>query len=364
VNHLDSGELRRILDEPEDCSAQVRLHAQTCEQCRARASLIAADAEHAARTLGGRTTADPSRAYLRIRDRLAPEPSSAGWHRALAAGALAAAFIAALLFTPLGGLARSFLTVFEPRQFEPIEVSRTDLRNLHLLPQADDVGTQRTVLKPKRQVAQSLAVAQQRTGFAVLRPTVLPPGFGSIHSYRTISPGELTFTFSAAKARAFERRSGKALPPMPPSLDGTSVRLRTGYVFNAHYESVSAAQSNRRREQRTDFFELVEAQIPRVTSTGASLDTLEHYLLSMPNVSPQLAAQIRALGDIQNTVPVPVIIDKQTARRISVGASRGLAIGDNTGLGAGVMWEKNGMIYVVAGPLSMDKVMAIANGLR
>jgi hypothetical protein len=132
-------------------------------------------------------------------------------------------------------------------------------------------------------------------------------------------------------------------------------------MFSAHYE---ASPQNGKRAKRTAFFELVEAQAPRVTSTGASLETLERYLLAMPNVSPNLAAQLRALGDIQNTVPVPVVIDKQTARSVSIQGAKGLAVGDNTGLGAGVMWQKNGIIYVVAGPLSMDEVMSVANGLR
>jgi hypothetical protein len=170
----------------------------------------------------------------------------------------------------------------------------------------------------------------------------------------------MTFTFNAAKARAFERRSHKELPPMPAGLDGTTVRLQTGAVFNAHYESGTGKRSAR----RTASFELIEAPAPRVTSTGASLETLERYLLSMPNVSPDLASQIRALGDVESTLPVPVMIDKQTARSVSVHGSGGLAIGDNTGLGAGVVWQKNGIIYVVAGPLSMDEVTSIADGLR
>ena len=146
---------------------------------------------------------------------------------------------------------------------------------------------------------------------------------------------------------------------MPAGLDGTTVQLQTGQVFNAHYEAAHAKGSG-----RAPFFELVEAPAPRVTSTGASLDVLERYLLSMPNVSPKLAEQIRALGDIRNTVPVPVVIDKQSAKRVAVQGVEGLAVGDNTGLGAGVMWQKNGIIYAVAGPISMDDVLTVANGLR
>jgi hypothetical protein len=42
----------------------------------------------------------------------------------------------------------------------------------------------------------------------------------------------------------------------------------------------------------------------------------------------------------------------------------GYAVGDNTGLGSGVIWEKGGIIYGVAGTLSQDAVLSVANSLR
>lgn len=362
MKHLDSGELRRMLDEPQAFSDEARLHAQSCADCRARAAAASGDASYAADVLGGAIAADPDAAYAALAERFARRTDRSRWYASLSAGALAACFAAALLLTPLGGYARSFLTIFEPQRFEPIHVSRADLQNLRLLPQANDVGVQRVERKPERTKYASIDTALEHVSFHALKPTVLPQNFGNVHSFSVMSPGEMTFTFSAAKARAFERRSHKEVPAMPAGLDGTTVRLQTGQVFNAHYEATSKSKPKSRSDGK--FFELVEAPAPHVTSTGASLDTLERYLLSMPNVSPNLAAQIRALGDIQNTVPVPVIIDKQTARPVQVNGTSGLAIGDNTGLGAGVMWQKNGTIYVVAGPLSMDEVMAVANGLR
>lgn len=361
MKHLDSGELRRMMDEPDAFGDEAREHASTCRECCARAQEVADDAAYAGRALTGDIAVDSSRAFAEIRERAATPSIVPRWYPALTGGALAAVFVAALLLTPLGTYARSFLTIFQPQQFEPIRVSRADLQNLRLLPQANDVGVQRVVIKPKRTAYENIASAQKNASFPLLKPSVLPRGFGTVHTFYVASPGEMTFTFSAAKARAFEKRSHKALPPMPAGIDGTTVRLQTGQTFNAHYEATAPGG---KRGARTASFELVEMRAPRVTSTGVSLDTLERYLLSMPNVSPDLAAQIRALGDVQNTLPVPVMIDKQTARSVSVHGAGGLAIGDNTGLGAGVVWQKDGIIYVVAGPLSMDEVTSIADGLR
>lgn len=363
MKHLDEGELRRMLDEPAAIEDELRRHAAACGVCRARSAAIEADARLAARMFAGTPAVDAQRAYEAVQDRIAVRGMRPAWYRPLAACAAAAAFVLALIFTPLGGYARSFLTIFEPQQFQAIEVSRAELQDLRLLPQADDVGTQRVIRKPVRTVYDTLASAKARSAFALLEPSVMPAQFGAVHQYALTSPGEMTFTFSAKKARAFVRRSGKALPPMPSGLDGAMIRLQTGDVFTAHYEASPQMPKSKRRGP-TPSFELIEAQRPRVTSSGTSLSTLEQYLLAMPNVSPELAQQIRALGDIRNTLPVPVAIDKMSAQSVSVQGVKGLAVGDNTGLGAAVMWEKNGIVYVVTGPLTMNDVMAVANGLR
>lgn len=356
MKHLNEGRLRQMIDEPAALAADERAHAQCCEVCCKRASDLAANAQFASARLRGGIPAEAAAVLTRVQEQVIAPRAPAAFYRPLAACAAAAAFALALLFTPLGGYARSLLTIFEPQQFEPIDITQTDLRDLRLLPHAEDIGTLRTLRKPQRTSYASISSAQRHLAFDVLRPSVLPPHFGTVHSFSTMTPGTSTFTFSAKKARAFVARSHKALPPMPPALDGASVRVDTGYAFNAHYEGSGP--------QKQSYFELFEAQAPRVTSTGAAAATLENYVLSLPNISPQLAAQIRALRDIRTTVPVPVRVDKQTARRVGVQGVQGLAIGDNTGLGAGVLWQKNGIVYVVAGPLSMNEILTVADGLR
>jgi len=42
----------------------------------------------------------------------------------------------------------------------------------------------------------------------------------------------------------------------------------------------------------------------------------------------------------------------------------GLALGDNTGLGAGVIWIKGNTVYAVAGTLKQSQILVIANNLH
>ncbi|HEY8298250.1 MAG TPA: hypothetical protein VIG32_09530 [Candidatus Baltobacteraceae bacterium] len=271
----------------------------------------------------------------------------------------AAALALALIFTPLGGYASGFLTIFQPKQFTTVDISQTDLTHFKLLPRADRFGTSREVVRPRHIRLASLAAAKSHVDFAVLRPQNVPGSLSRPRSYDVQTPGEFTFTFSAKKARAYAARQHRRLPAMPANLDGTTVRVALGSVVVATYGT--HARGTRRIEP---FLTFVQARAPRVTSTGATLPALESYVLAMPGIAPQLASQIRALGDLSQTLPIPIRPDKQTAQRITVGGAPGLAIGDNTGLGAGVVWEKNGIVYGVAGTLSEDDVLAFANGLR
>jgi len=123
------------------------------------------------------------------------------------------------------------------------------------------------------------------------------------------------------------------------------------------------------REQHDDISDLpplviVEAVAPRVYSTGATTREIEGYLLSMPGVAPQLADEIRAIGDPSTTMPIPVPIDKSYSQQVSIDGTRGLAIGDNTGVGGMILWQKNGIVYGVCGGMQQQQLMEVAQSLR
>jgi anti-sigma factor RsiW len=101
-----------------------------------------------------------------------------------------------------------------------------------------------------------------------------------------------------------------------------------------------------------------------VTSTGATVAQIEDYLLRQPGVSPSLAAEIRSIGDPETTMPIPIPIERAFGLRVTVQGVSGLGVGDNTGVGGVVVWQRGGIIYAVAGQLPQRDILAIAESLR
>jgi hypothetical protein len=103
---------------------------------------------------------------------------------------------------------------------------------------------------------------------------------------------------------------------------------------------------------------------PKLSSTGVSVTEIENYVLRLPGVSPQLASAIRSIGDLTTTLPIPIPVDLASSQPVTVQGAQGLAVGDSTGVGSLVVWEKNGIVYGVGGTLAESEVLNIANSLH
>jgi hypothetical protein len=173
--------------------------------------------------------------------------------------------------------------------------------------------------------------------------------------YGAMTKTTATFVFDASLARASAAAIGRTAPPMPAKLDGSTLVLSGGPALVITYGGESSANGG---------LFIGVAKAPTVSSDGASVAEIQAYLLSQPSVSPALAAQIRAIGDPASTLPVPIPVGQAQARNVSVHGTTGLFVGDSTGLGSGVIWQQNGLVYVVGGTLTEAEVLAVANSLK
>ena len=207
--------------------------------------------------------------------------------------------------------------------------------------------------------ASSAAQAAALAGTTLRVPGWLPSGVPATVSYQVMPASTATFTFSAARARASAAATGKALPPMPPSLDGSSLRATVGPVVVATYGSGALSMAH-----AVPDLVIAQAPAPSVASTGASVRQILTYILAQPGISPTLVSEIKAIGDPTSALPVPIPIDIATAQPVRINGASGLVIGDNTRVGSGVVWAQNGMVYAVAGGMPESDVLAVARSLQ
>ena len=386
MSHISEGELRRMLDQPQSFPEEQRAHLESCERCRTIAAAVVADAGKAAMLMegAGKVPADPEAALDTLRKRgLSPlaAPASSrsirfGPRRTLRP-VLGVAMVGLMGMLLVGtGVAGNLIKIFEPDKVVGVPV---DMQTLNSLPDLSNYGTVAIVQEPEDAPAATLAEAAERTGVKLLVPSNLPAGLGT-ERIHTMSTGRASFTFDASKANKAAIGDDFTLPP---SLDGSSLFLEAGPVavqifggpedVAADKAAIEQAAKAAAAPEKADMAGLlsslpdliiVQMKSPVLSSNGPSVADFRDALLTLPNLSPALKAQIEAIGDPSTTLPLPIPIDLATSEEVDVNGVTGLAVGDNTGFGSGVVWQSGGVVRAVAGPLTQDEVLEIARSMR
>lgn len=316
---------------------------------------------------------DTERALARLRarveaERIAPVTRGAWEPRQIAANiwlkGLAAAATVALVATLLtvSGVAETILTIFEPKQIVAVPITMNDLRGA---PSFDAYGTLTWTEQPRPYDVPDVRTAARESGMTVLIPSNLPAGVGAPR-YGVMPKTTATFTFSAEKTRQSAAALKRTPPPMPANIDGSKLFITGGPAVVAIYDDGTRPTETTGASPFSGMPKLIVAQgkPPVVQSDGVTVEQLQSYLLSQPGISPQLAAQVRAIKDPSSTLPVPIPVDMATSKKVTVQGVEGIFVGDSTGLGSAVIWQKDGIVYGVAGTLTEQQVLAVANSLR
>jgi hypothetical protein len=247
--------------------------------------------------------------------------------------------------------AADWLPIFHTEHVTVLSVNPAQLDQLPDLSAFGDVQLDGNVAP--EEVADA-AAAHDRTGLDVPVVVGLPTGVGGIPTYEVGHQVSATFTFSAAKAAQAAATQGHPLPPLPAGLDGSRVRLQAG-------PGVAEVWSQGRGVPTLVVARLVA---PTADSSGVPFETLRSYLLSLPGLSPGLAAQLRAFPADASTLPLPVPADQVSTSAADVGGVQATVLSAKDGTLAAVVWVKDGVLTGVGGSLSTDEVLTVARGLR
>jgi predicted anti-sigma-YlaC factor YlaD len=367
VRHVADGMLRRLDDEPLAIPDRVTDHLAGCERCRARRARIARDTESASRLLSApQLVPDAGMAWGRVQRELhrTPEeetdrrrtPAAMFRRRRFPTVSLRAGLVMGAVGTVVAGTAAAatLTTIFAPTHVAPVSVSQSDLRAITALMGDNHVlggfatpsgsralrfGTIKWFSSGPAQPASSLAEATAEAGLTASLPAHLPAGVGAVQQFMVQPRVSATVTFNSRT----------------PGLGGSSVTLHAGPAVLAQYAAAG----------RTDVPTLGVMTMPRPTarSTGATVSQVEAFLLVQPGIPSELAEEVRLLGDLRTTLPVPVP-PGASVRSVRVAGWPGVLVADSSNAAAGVVWEDGrGMIHVVAGILDSQDVLNVADQL-
>lgn len=374
MHHVPDGILRRLIDEPLAVADQDAEHVRRCRRCQLHRELVIQDARMA-RDLMSRPQVVPDidRAWERF-GKTADHPVRHVPRRLRRRSTVVTAGAAAGVLTLAGAAAAATLSVvLSPTHVAPLAVSHGDLQALTAVLGVDSQGlwgsasasasggaTRRgpspalgnktwkygTIewSSPPRPVrTKSLKRAETTAGMAASLPSRLPRGAGGAPTFLALPPASVTVTFDGAAG---------------PSIAGSVLTLHVGPGILAEY----GGSGNGLGDAPT--LAIVTMERPTATSSGVTTAELESFVLDRPGFPPDLAKEVRLLGELQTVLPIPVPpgLSETSA---TVAGSPGLVLSAGNGAVSAVVWEdRSGIVRTVGGLLDRKDVLDVARQLR
>ena len=378
MRHVSEGTLRRLIDEPLAIPDQLADHVMTCTRCQSVRERIAVDASIAHASIARpqlMPDVDAAWADLVRRagvDRSSP-PAPRRAHQVLGRTVSTGVAVAAVGTLAAGAVAAATLTtVFAPDQVAPgPNLSLSSIQTF-----AEDLGLSGLVSRSSSSVSRngrvtttpaapstrdwrdgtigplvvggeehvaSLQQAETETGLSLHVPAALPSGVSG--------PPTFAVEKQVREEVTFDSRAG--------SLAGSTLTVSFGPVVVAAYGGglglghVSDVPS----------FAVVAMERPSATSNGATTSELESFLLAQPGIPSDLARQIRLLGNLQTTLPVPVP-PGATESSTTVAGDQAVEVALPSAGVSAVVWEDSGgVIHTVGGFVNENDALGVARQL-
>jgi len=367
MRHPTEGVLRRLLDEPAGVADTDREHIGGCDVCVRELATVREDAglvqTALATDVGLSADVDLTAAWRRLTAAAAAsEPARvraaapragrlrATLRRPVVAGVAAAAIVVGAGAAAAGG----WVQIFRTERIAPVSISATDL---NALPDLSAYGDVVVTGDPNVHPVLDAAAAEAETGLDLPEVATLPRGVSGEPEYQVGGEVSATFTFSEERTARAAAEAGEELPPPPPGLDGSQVRLVAGPGVAEVWEHGTGVPT----------LVVGRAVAPTAYSSlpdGVSFETLRSYLLSLPNLPEAVAAPLRTFNAGSSTFPVPVPAGQVTTSTTTVHGQPATVLATQDRSMAAVMWVEDGVVTVVAGALDTDEVISVAEGLR
>jgi hypothetical protein len=207
------------------------------------------------------------------------------------------------------------------------------------------------------EVAADRAEASRRAGFPVpvVDPAAIPRGIERAPERILVSPArEARLTFDRDRALDYLRAHGRPDAQLPDRFDGTQLVVQVPAVVVQQFAG---------RDGGPALLVGKAGTLGLGTEGGASLEELREVVLDLPGLPAETVAELRAIGDWRNTLPLPVPTDEVRWNPTTIEGTEAIDFADPTGRLHALLWQRNDHIWGVAGVVSSDEARHVANSL-
>jgi hypothetical protein len=289
--------------------------------------------------------------------RVAP---AADFRRWLAAAASVAVVAFAFTLPPVQAVAEAFLDLFRVRNFAGVQFDPARLQSLEssgIRPEAIFGNVEPLTEPPGQPVSYATpADAGAAAGIRVRTPAWIPPGY-SLSSIMASPEHAARITLNTAGLQAVLDTLGLADVDLPEGLDGQTATVRLPPVVTQSYVN---GERN---------VHVIQAQSPEVSFPAeVDLAKLAYAFLRVLGMSRDEAYRMSVTIDWRSTLIVPVPARAVAYRPINVAGNEGLLIEglarDEEFPGGVLMWSAGNETYAVAGAVSGEELLEIAQTLQ
>lgn len=273
--------------------------------------------------------------------------------------AAAAVLAVAGLFSlsPVRSMASDFLTIFRVEKVGVIAITPQDMAQMERVMREGsglvDIKNFGRVEVSGRPEARPVTLQEARgsVDFDLKVPDI--SGYGKA-ALKMTSGTSVSLFMDVANVNAALKAMGSA-ERLPAELNGKEFNLVAPPGISAEYTGEAGKK-----------LMLAQSRGPSIkTSAGVDVKAIRQALLSIPALPENLRSQLAAVDDWQHTALIPVKAGQYSEVKVSGSGGvfvRGESMGHNQ-MNA-LVWQKNGVIYVLAGDLEREAALNIAGGMK
>lgn len=255
--------------------------------------------------------------------------------------------VIAFSFPGVRAAASDFLGLFRVDKFAPISISPEQLALLEEIASSGLYpGEIEMIEEPgEPQFVSSLSAVPEIPGLLLRSPTALEAPDGVYY----MSGGSGRLTVNVDNARAILEVAGVDPALIPDSLDQAVVEATL-------YPSVS--------QNWNEGVVLVQSKSPQIQyPDDVDVSALGSALLQVLGLEQSEADRVAASFDWTTTLLVPIPQNMASFNEVGVDGEVGLALSSLDGHNAAILWERNGVVYVLSGA-DTDLLIEVANSLE